>query len=644
MLIEIERFVNWERRHSPGACTWRNYVCDLRMFVAVVGDRSPEQITFREVDRFINQQSERSLKPSTINRRLAAIQSMYSYLSMEGTELVCPVIPRRHHLREPQRLPRPLPEETLRSFFGVITHARDRAMFLLMLRCGLRISEVASLLLTDLYLEKLHPRLLIHGKGSRERIVYVSPQAENALREYLTERPCAASDFIFLSYQLDGLSTTAIHKRLMRYRQQSGVSITAHRLRHTFANDLLSARVPITSIQKLLGHHRIETTQNYVMANDHQVQEDYFAACRKLEGWTIHPGDADGPGGSAEDPGQAFSPGSIHSRPDRYIPDPEPVGGKTDRATPFDIQRHAESLPTWLVNDLEHFHEFQQRNWRAVRRVRNARRFWSTHLNIWHFLCEQRSVCQLADVTPQHILDYTDQRLKAGYAVASVNGELSALHSFLVFLRNEGCAVLQSLLRIRGLKLPDSLPRYLATEQVTLLRFHFEERVTDAKPGSRRNALLDRAMYYLLWQCGLRAGEVEELGLEDLDLTAHRISIRDSKDRRDRTVYITDTAIRVLREYLAVRGKGAGNNVFLYHNAPLKKDLVRSRIQSAGERVGVRVYPHKLRHTCGTQLLNAGCRVTSIQRFLGHKKLNTTMIYARVHNQTLAKDYFGAIG
>ena len=59
--------------------------------------------------------------------------------------------------------------------------------------------------------------------------------------------------------------------------------------------------------------------------------------------------------------------------------------------------------------------------------------------------------------------------------------------------------------------------------------------------------------------------------------------------------------------------------------------------------MGVKVYPHRLRHTCGTQLLNAGCRVTSIQKFLGHKRLNSTMIYARVHDHTVAEDYYVAM-
>jgi site-specific recombinase XerD len=71
----------------------------------------------------------------------------------------------------------------------------------------------------------------------------------------------------------------------MHYRAQAGVTLTAHRLRHTFANDLVSADMPVTSIQKLLGHAWLETTQTYVAANDRQVQADYDAASRKLEGW-----------------------------------------------------------------------------------------------------------------------------------------------------------------------------------------------------------------------------------------------------------------------------------------------------------------------------------------------------------------------
>ena len=106
---------------------------------------------------------------------------------------------------------------------------------------------------------------------------------------------------------------------------------------------------------------------------------------------------------------------------------------------------------------------------------------------------------------------------------------------------------------------------------------------------------------------------------------------------------MTDTTVRAVQEYLAVRGPGPTEHVFLYRNQPLCKDLVPDRLKTAGKRVGVKVHPHRLRHTAATQLLNAGCRITSIQKFLGHKELSTTMIYARVHDQTVADDYYAAM-
>ena len=102
-------------------------------------------------------------------------------------------------------------------------------------------------------------------------------------------RPSTPSNHVFLSYQGNGLSTTAIHKRLMRYRDEAGVHLTAHQLRHCFANDLVEADVPITTVQKLLGHAWLATTQLYLAANDRKVQADFYAAVGQLDSWQIQP-------------------------------------------------------------------------------------------------------------------------------------------------------------------------------------------------------------------------------------------------------------------------------------------------------------------------------------------------------------------
>jgi site-specific recombinase XerD len=318
--------------------------------------------------------------------------------------------------------------------------------------------------------------------------------------------------------------------------------------------------------------------------------------------------------------------------------------GEVSKKQPFDPDQYTEGLPIWLASELERFQRIQQRNWRTTRLDEGIRRFWSLHLQAWRFFCRERGVSQLADLKRQHILDYIDKRLDEGRPPKTVNHELHTLKGFLFFLQDEGYSIPQSVLRVPSLKEPDPLPKYLTDEQVRLLRDDFGRRVLEAKLSNhRRDALLDRAIFHLLWQCGLRTAEVEDLCMEDLDLGNRKITIRDGKGRKDRTVYVADSAVKVLKEYLVFRGSGSSERVFLYRNALLKKDLIRARMEAAGARTGVKIHPHRLRHTCATQLINAGCRITSIQKYLGHKRLNTTMIYARVLDQTMAEDYFKAM-
>jgi site-specific recombinase XerD len=314
--------------------------------------------------------------------------------------------------------------------------------------------------------------------------------------------------------------------------------------------------------------------------------------------------------------------------------------GEETKAKPFDSAQAASDLPLWLVNELQRYQHVLQRSWRDARIEQNIRRFWCVYLKLWRFF----NVQNLTELKRQRILDYVDHRLSTGHSASGINADLHYLHTFLLFLQDEGYSVPQSLLRIPSLQKPDSLPKYLTDEQVKKLRDEIERNVSEAKLAShRRLALLDRAVFHLLWQGGMRLGEVEELRLEDLDFGQKRLSVRDGKGRKDRTIYLTQTTILVVVAYLAVRGKSSTEHVFLFRNAPLSKDLIRSRLKTISERIGMKVYPHRLRHTCATQLLNAGCRITSIQRFLGHRDLSSTLVYARAHDQTVADDYFAAM-
>lgn len=309
-----------------------------------------------------------------------------------------------------------------------------------------------------------------------------------------------------------------------------------------------------------------------------------------------------------------------------------------------DLTRYQAGLPAWLVEQLTRFQHLRQAGWRPARRDQAILNFWSHHTRLWRWLVEQRGIGALADLKRQHLLDYMDHRLALGHSPKGINSDLRTFHGFLLFLQDQGWPVAQALLRLRGLAEPDSLPRFMTDEQVAQVRADLEARV--AAPPLRvqpRDTLLDRAAFYLLWQGGLRLGELEDLRLADLDLPGRQLLVRQGKGRKDRAVFLADSAISALKAYLAVRGSGPSDHIFLYRAEPVHKDLIHCRIRYAGERAGVKVTAHMLRHTYATQLLNAGCPVTSLQKLLGHQRLNSTQIYARVHDRTVADDYFTAM-
>lgn len=306
--------------------------------------------------------------------------------------------------------------------------------------------------------------------------------------------------------------------------------------------------------------------------------------------------------------------------------------------------RYHDGLPDWLVEQLTRYQQIRQASWRPARLNQAQLKFWSVHTRLFRWLFAHYPIQEVGDIRRDHIFAYLDERLAASAAVKSVNQELRAFHAVLRFLQERDVAVPLALLRLQGLKEPDALPRFLTDEQVNTLRTDLEQRVKEATtPVAKRNALLDRAAFYLLRQGGLRLGEVEELTLADLNLSHRQLIVRRGKGLQDRAVYLTDGAVAALQAYLAVRGSGQSEYVFLFRHKPVCKDFLRGRIKAAGERTSVKVTPHQLRHTFATQLLNAGCKITTIQALLGHRHPNTTLTYARLHDHTIANDYLAAM-
>ena len=146
---ELISFRRYLKRRNYASNTVRCYLNDLTHFLKFVA-KPADQVVPDDVDRYIEAQQEEGRVATTINRRLSAVRQLYVYLRQsKNPELVVPVRP-RHSLKEPKPLPRFLKADEVERLFALIEDHRDRAMFTLMLRCGLRVKEVASLEMDDL--------------------------------------------------------------------------------------------------------------------------------------------------------------------------------------------------------------------------------------------------------------------------------------------------------------------------------------------------------------------------------------------------------------------------------------------------------------------------------------------------------------
>jgi len=186
----------------------------------------------------------------------------------------------RISLRLPKPLPRHLKDEQVRRLFDGITDLRDRAMFMLMLRCGLRVQEVAELTVDAVEYGR-RQIFVFHGKGAKDRVVYMSEDARSALSAYLAKRPSKAKGlFLVQKGPMRGkpLSVRGIQKRIEYYARKSSLDVSCHRLRHTMATQLLNADADLATIQDLLGHGQITTTQRYCRVANLKVQRDYYKA------------------------------------------------------------------------------------------------------------------------------------------------------------------------------------------------------------------------------------------------------------------------------------------------------------------------------------------------------------------------------
>jgi site-specific recombinase XerD len=271
------------RNYSPH--TVESYRIDLRLFFESA-TKPPSEIIWREVDDFIRRQHRQGLAATTINRRLNAVKRFFDYIAEEriATTITANPVKPSHFLRTGRPLPKKLTREQVRNLFAAIDNLMDRALFLLMLRGGLRVSEAVKLKTGDIDWEQ-KTLLVEQGKGRKDRWVYLSADALSGLHECLRRRPQAAtSDYLFWNQKRmrHPLTVKAVQKKMERYAHSAGLKASCHNLRHTFASNLLEEGAEVVSIRELLGHSSIASSERYARLSNRMVKQEYMQTIRKV--------------------------------------------------------------------------------------------------------------------------------------------------------------------------------------------------------------------------------------------------------------------------------------------------------------------------------------------------------------------------
>jgi site-specific recombinase XerD len=284
MINVIVDFRRYLKRRNYSAHTVKYYLNVIKQFVIWL-NVPLEQAGYKNIEDYIDYLHQKRMQPASINLYLAIIRVFYNYLKYEKSVKLTNPVKANCRLRVPKPLPRALREDQIDSFFGVIESRRDWAMFRLMLRCGLRVEEVANLSLGDIDI-KQRRILVVDGKGGKDRVVYISDDAADGLMAYLKQRSHRRAKKVFLvekgNYKGQPISVRGIQKRMEYYAKKSGLKLSCHHLRHTMATQLLNAEAQAESIQDLLGHNWISTTERYCKVSNVKVKRDYFNAMEKI--------------------------------------------------------------------------------------------------------------------------------------------------------------------------------------------------------------------------------------------------------------------------------------------------------------------------------------------------------------------------
>lgn len=278
----IEKFIRYleiEKNYSPH--TILNYRLDLEDFKNFLGELDLEKINYLALRKYLAILKERNLNSRTIGRHLSSLRSFFKFLTREGYLKTNPILSLSSP-KQQRHLPLFLTEaEVTRLIEAALPKdekgLRDRAILETFYSTGIRISELVGLTITDI--DFIGGIVKVMGKGKKERIVPIGEQALSAIRDYL-ERRKKQTDALFLNKSGKRITARGIRNTVGKYIRIAGIKqgVSPHTLRHSFATHLLNRGADLRSVQELLGHVNLSTTQVYTHLTTERLKAVYDKA------------------------------------------------------------------------------------------------------------------------------------------------------------------------------------------------------------------------------------------------------------------------------------------------------------------------------------------------------------------------------
>ena len=278
-MLRVERNVS---THTMDA-----YKRDINQYLMYLGDldiKNLSDVKSTHIRDYIRVLSDGGMAPASISRIISSIRTYYRFLSSENILDENPVL-LINNPKLPKKLPDVLSEKEISLIINAIQESsqfyqRDKAIIELLYSCGIRVTELCNLEMSNLFIDEDLIRVM--GKGNKERLLPLGIRSKKYLDDYIKHSrnshiKKSGSSFVFVSRNGNQLTRAMINIILNKWTQASGLkkSVSPHKLRHSFATHLLEGGADLRFVQALLGHSDISTTQIYTHIDKHYLKEVY---------------------------------------------------------------------------------------------------------------------------------------------------------------------------------------------------------------------------------------------------------------------------------------------------------------------------------------------------------------------------------